>query len=100
MLNLVRLLYSDANANTVHARFDKNFLILITRNRQGVKENFWGAGGLNLRDVVSFRRLRSEVRDREGGGQRRSNTLEIWSQRLGLRRLAQVYAATRQSGIP
>ena len=84
MLNFICLLYSYANTDTVDTGLNEDLLVFIARNSQRIKENFGGAGGFNLWDVVPLGRLGSEVRDRESSGQGGSDALKIGSQRLRL----------------
>ena len=77
MLNLIRLLYPNADTNTVHARFDEHLFVLIARNRKGVEEEFGGALGFDLGDVMSLGCLRRKVGHRECSSQRRPNALEV-----------------------
>lgn len=69
MLDFIRLLYSNANTDTVHTGFNEDFLVLIPRNRQGVEEQFWRGTSLDLGDIMPLGGLRSEVGDCEGSGQ-------------------------------
>lgn len=91
MLDLVRLLYSDAHADTVHTRLDKHLLVLVSRNSQGVQQQFGRAASLDFRYVMSFRRLRGEVGHRKSCRQRRANTLEVRTQGLRLRSVSNRY---------
>ena len=68
MLDLVGLLYSDANPHAVDAGLDEDFLVFVARDGERVQEDFWGTGSFNLGDIVPFRGLRCEI----GDGQRRS----------------------------
>lgn len=79
MLDFICLLDSNANSNAVYARFYKNFLFLIARNRQRIKKKFWRSSCFYFRDVMSFWGLGGKVRYRKGSSQRRANTLEVWS---------------------
>lgn len=63
MLDFIRLLYPNADANAVDTGFDENLLILVARNGQGVEKKLGGAGRLDLGDIVSLGCLRSEVGD-------------------------------------
>lgn len=80
MLDFIRLLYTDTHTDTVDTGFDKNFLVLVTRNCQGIEKEFGGRGSLDFRHVMSFGRLRSEVRNCKSRGQRRADTLKVWAQ--------------------
>ena len=80
MFDFIRLLYTDAHTNTVNTGLDKDFLILVTRNGQGIEEEFGGRGSLDFRHVMSFGGLRSEVGNRKRRGQRRADTLEVRAQ--------------------
>lgn len=51
---LVRLFYPDADTHTVDRGFDEHFFILVSRDEERIEENFGGAGGFYLGDVVSF----------------------------------------------
>lgn len=61
MLNLVCLLDSDADADAVDAGLDEDALVLIAGDGQRVEKNFGRGLGFDLGDIVTFRRLRSEV---------------------------------------
>ena len=65
VLDLIRLLYFNADSDTVNARFDQNFLVLIAGDGQRIKEHFWRAGGFNLGNIVAFRCLGCKIRKRE-----------------------------------
>lgn len=80
MFDFIRLLYTDAHTNTVNTGLDKDFLILVTRNGQGIEEEFGGRGSLDFRHVMSFGGLRSEVGNRKRRGQRRADALEVRAQ--------------------
>lgn len=69
MLDLVCLLYSNADSDAVYTGLDQDFLVFVSGDSEGVKENFGGAGGFNLGDIVSFCCLGCEVGERESGGQ-------------------------------
>ena len=61
VLDLIRLFYFDADSDTIDARLDQDFLILIAGDGQGVEEDFWRAGGFDFRDIMAFRCLGCEV---------------------------------------
>lgn len=88
MFNLVRLFNPNADTDTVHTRFDEDFLIFVTRDGKRVEKEFRRALGLNFRYIMSLGRLGSEVRNSKRGGERGSDALEIWTQRLRLQLLA------------
>lgn len=77
VLNLVGLLYPNADADTVDTWLDENLLVLVARDVQGVEQELGGAGGLDFGDIVSFGGLGREVGDGEGGGQRRAHALKV-----------------------
>ena len=52
ILDFVRLLDLDANTHAVYAGLDKNLLVLVARNRQGVEEELRGGLGFYLGDIV------------------------------------------------
>ena len=52
MLDLIRLLDLDADADTVDARLDEDPLVLISGNRQRVQDDFRGGFCLDLGDNV------------------------------------------------
>lgn len=84
MLDFIRLFYSDADTNTVHARFNEDLLVFVPGNRQGVEDKFWRATGFDLGYIVPFGGLRCEVGHCKGSGQGRPNALEIGAQGLRL----------------
>jgi hypothetical protein len=57
MLNLVCLLDLDADPNAVDAWLNKDSLILIPGNGQGIQENLRGCLRLDLWNIVPFRGL-------------------------------------------
>ncbi len=61
VFDLIRLLYSDTDSNTVDARFDQDFLILVAGDGQWVEEDFWRAGGFDFRDIMALRSLGGEI---------------------------------------
>lgn len=86
VLNLIGLLYPDADSDAVDAGFYQDALVFVAGYRQRIEKHFWGALGLDFRNVVTLRRLRSEIGEGEGRCQRCPNALEIWAE--GLRLLA------------
>lgn len=54
VLYLVRLLDPYANPYAVDARLYEDLLVFVAGDSEWVEENFWGAGGLDLWNVVSF----------------------------------------------
>lgn len=70
MLYLVRLFYPYADPNAVDAGLNEDFLILISRHGEGVEEDFWAAGSLDLRYIVPFGGLGCKVGEGEGGRER------------------------------
>ena len=80
MFNLVRLFNPNADTDTVHTRFDEDFLIFIARDGKRVKKEFRRALGLDFWYIMSLGRLGSEVRNRKRGGERGSDALKIWTQ--------------------
>lgn len=61
ILNLVCLLDLDTDAYTVDAGLDQDLFILVSGHGQRVEEDFWGAGGFDLGDVMPLRSLGGEV---------------------------------------
>lgn len=84
VLNLVCLLDLDAYAHTVDAGLDEDSLVFVTGNDQGVQEDFGRGLGLNFGDIVSFRRLRGEVGQAEGGCETTPHALEVGAEGLRL----------------
>ena len=54
ILDFVCLFDLDADTHAVDAGLDKNFLVLIAGNRQGVEEELRGGLGFYLGDIVSL----------------------------------------------
>lgn len=67
ILNLIRLLDLDTDANTVYTRLDQDTFILVSGDYKGSQEDFGRGLRFDFRDVVSFGRLRCEVGEAEGG---------------------------------
>lgn len=44
-LNLIRLLDLDADSDRIHGRFDKNTLVLVSRDDQGIEQHFLRTSG-------------------------------------------------------
>jgi len=84
ILDLVCLLYPDANSDAVDTGLNEDSFVLVTGNSQGVQEKFWRAGCLDLWDIVPLRCLRCEVGNSERSGQGGPDALEIRTQRLRL----------------
>lgn len=84
MLNLIRLLDLDADADGVDARLDEDPFVLVPGHRERVQQHLRRLPGLDLGHIMAFGRLRGEVAQRDCGGQGRPHTLEVWPQRLGL----------------
>ena len=61
VLDFVGLLDLDANAHTVDAGLDKDSLVLVSGNDEGVQQNLGGGLGFDLWDIVSFGGLGGEV---------------------------------------
>lgn len=70
ILDLVGLLDADTDTHTVHARLNEHSFILVSGDCQRVQQQLRRRLCLDLRHVVSLRRLRCEVRDCQGRGQR------------------------------
>lgn len=85
VLDLVRLLDPDADADRVDGRLDQDSLVLIARNGQGRQEDLGGRLGLNLGDVVSLSRLGSEVGERQRGRETAPDALKVRPLRLRLK---------------
>ena len=84
VLNFVGLLDLDADTNRVDAGLDQDTLVLVSRNSQGLEEDFGGCLCLNLGDIVSLSGLRSEVGKRERSGQAAAYALQVRSEGLRL----------------
>lgn len=84
ILDLVCLLDLDTYPYAVDAGFDKDSLVLVSRNDQRVQEDFGGGLSLNFGYIVSFRRLRSEVGQAEGGCHTTPHALEVRAEGLRL----------------
>lgn len=69
MFDLVCLFYSDTNADTVYARLDEDFLVLIAGDGKRIQQKFRRRSSFDLWDIVPLRCLRCEVGDSERGGQ-------------------------------
>lgn len=80
MFNFICLLNSDAHAHTVYAGLNQDLFILISRNCEGVEEQFRRALSLDFRDIMPFGGLRGEVRDRKSSGKRGANALKVRAQ--------------------
>jgi hypothetical protein len=89
VLNLIGLLDLDAYPYTVDRGLNIDSLVLVAGYGERVEDDFGGAGGFNLRDIVSLGSLRGEIRQRERGGQRGAHALQVGSEGLGLRWLGQ-----------
>ena len=61
ILNLVRLLDLDGNADTVHARFDQDALVLIAAYAERIEQELRRGPRFDLRHIVSFRGLAGEI---------------------------------------
>lgn len=70
VFNLVCLFYPDADADTVDTRLDKDLLIFVAGDVQGVQQELRRASGFDFGDIVSFGGLRSKVGDGKRGSQR------------------------------
>src|SRR5437762_12376626 len=77
ILNFIRLLDTDADADRVDGGFDQDPLVLVARDREWVQEEFRGAGGFNLGDVVTFDGLRGEVAEGEGRSEGSADAGEV-----------------------
>lgn len=84
MLNLIRLLDLDADADGVDARLDEHPFVLVPGYRQRVQQHLRRLPGLDLGHIMAFGRLRGEVAQRDCGSQGRPHALEVWPQRLRL----------------
>lgn len=80
VLNLVCLLYAYADSDTVDAWFNEHLLIFVAGDGERIEQDFWRAGSLDFRHIVSFRGLRSEVREGESSGKRGSDALKVRAQ--------------------
>jgi hypothetical protein len=54
VFNLIGLLDSDADTDAVDTGFDKDTLILVARDGQGVQEDFGRGLGFDFGDIVAF----------------------------------------------
>lgn len=86
VLNLIGLLYPETDPDAVYAGLDKDPLILVARDNQGVEEDFGGALGFDLGDVMPFGCLRGEVGERHGSGEGGADALQVRAEGLRLRR--------------
>lgn len=77
VLNLVGLLDLDRHTDRVDGRLDKHPLVLVSGDGQGRQQHFGRALGLDLRNVVSFGRLRGKVAEGQAGRQAASDCLEV-----------------------
>ena len=84
ILNLVRLLDPDADTHRVDARFDKDSLVFVSRDRHGRQYDLGRRPRLDLGDIVPLRRLRREVAEAQGRSEGTAYALEIWAERLRL----------------
>ena len=80
VFDLVCLLNPNADADTVHTGLDEHLLVLVSRDCEGVEDEFGGGLGLDLGDVMPFGGLGSEVRDSKCGGKGGPDTLKIRAQ--------------------
>lgn len=85
VFDFVGLLDLDADAHTVDAGLDEDSLVLVSGNDQGVQQNLGGGLGFDLRDIVSFGGLGSEVGQAEGGCHAAPDTFEVGAEGLRLR---------------
>ncbi len=86
LLNIIRLLNLDANPYTVDARLDQDPLILISCDNERIQQDFGGRLSFDFGDIVSFRGLRGEVGEAEGGGEGGAHALQVGSEGLRLSR--------------
>lgn len=70
VLNFVGLLDLDAYPHAVDTGLNVHSLVLVSRHGERVQDDFRGAGGLDLGDIVSLRGLRGEVGQGERGRER------------------------------
>jgi hypothetical protein len=85
VLNLVCLLDLDAYSYTVDTGLDQDALVLVARDGEGVEDDFRRRCGLDLRYIVSFRGLRGEVGERDGGREGGAHALQVRAEGLRLR---------------
>lgn len=97
MFNLVCLLDLDAYPHTVDAGLDQDSLVLVTRHGEWVQDDFRRGCGLDFRHIVSFRGLRGEVGERDGGCEGRAHALQVRAE--GLRLQLSVYRAYKKMDI-
>lgn len=84
MLNLIRLLYPDADPYTIDRGLYEDTFFLVAGDGKRVEEDFGGCLRFDLRDIVAFAGLRSEIGEGEGGGEGASDAREVGAERLGL----------------
>ena len=96
VLDLVRLLYFDADSNAVNARFDQNFLVFVAGDGQRVKEHFWRAGRFDFGNIVAFRCLGCEIRKGERRSKRGPDAEQVRTE--GLRLMELVSFVERRDG--
>jgi len=54
VFDLIGLLYPYADSHTVDTWFDKHTFILVSRDGQGIQEDFGRACGFDFWDIMSF----------------------------------------------
>ena len=54
ILYIIRLFYLDAHTHTIHRRLYQHLLVLISGYMERVQEDFGGACGFNLGDIVAL----------------------------------------------
>jgi hypothetical protein len=102
VLNLVCLLDLDAYPHAVDAGLNEHSLVLVSRNDQGVHEDFGGGLGLDLGHIVTFRRLRCEVGQGESSRETAPHALQVGAEGLRLDArvsIVQVPACAAQSPL-
>src|SRR5947207_15573676 len=57
MFDLICLLYTNADPNTINTRLNENLFILITGNSERVEQDLGRTGGLYFWDIMSLRCL-------------------------------------------
>lgn len=80
VFDFICLLNANADTDTVDTGFDEDLLVLVSRDGEGVENQFRGGLSLDLGYIMTFGGLGSEVRDCKSGGKGGPNTLKIRAQ--------------------
>ena len=84
VFDLICLLNLDAYAHAVDAGLDEDALVLVTRDGKRVQNYFGRRCGFDFGHIVSFRGLRGEVGQRDGGRERGAHALQVRAEGLRL----------------